>query len=133
MLADLAAETVRGAVALWPLLALLAQAILTVASCWLVRRFVPRRDYETRAAAVDRRLDECDRRLTGMEREVSAVSTSLEDLPRRDDLLAIRLGMEEIRGVVREVVAWQEGLKALVSRLEQQTTILNKSLLTRRS
>jgi hypothetical protein len=96
---------------------------------WLKKYFVTWKAYDERNADFEQRHSEHETRLTAhgeriaaMEGTLTAINASLENLPRREDIL-------KIEGSLREISATLEGLKALEGRLEGQVNMVTKHLL----
>ena len=121
----------------------IASLLAVAALFWLRRHFVTWKAYDTRQATIDRRFAEQDKRfaehdvrltrqgarIAAVEGVTGTITDALAKLPQREDLLALEVGLAEMRGGLREVNANIQGLHALVERQESQTLLLQQHVL----
>lgn len=114
----------------------LASLAAVLALVWLKKHFVTWKAYDARQERIDRRFSDHDTRLDKQGNRVAAIESgmckvadALDQLPRREDILNLELGLSEVRGGLREVSANIQGLRDLVERQEGQTLLLQEHVL----
>ncbi|WP_313350521.1 DUF2730 family protein [Paracoccus sp. (in: a-proteobacteria)] len=73
---------------------------------------------QQRSKTIDKRIDGCHGRIDRHENRLTAVESSLRELPGKEDLHGLSLSMAEMRGDMRELRASMDGHRQILSRVE---------------
>jgi hypothetical protein len=105
---------------IWPILTLVGYVLMGWLLWHLSKSFVSRKDHEALKEEV-RGIKEC---MEDVGNHLSKVSGRIESLPSAHETNRILLGLEEVRGTQRELIATMKGQDEVLKRIEHPVQLL---------